>query len=567
MRNVAASSWLCILLMGHVTAAAQPNVLFLVVDDMRPKLNSYGETNMVTPNIDNLAINSVLFQRAYCQQAVCSPSRTSFLTGRRPDTTRIFDLHTYFRRLAGNFTTLPQHFKNNGFLTVNVGKIFHPGQAAGGDDDAKYSWSYPAIHGSTAKFRRDKECKGADGLDDNVVCPVNLEQVAEKTLPDIQSTETAIEFLQNRSIDQQPFFLGLGYLKPHAPFKFPEEFLKLYPLSRINPVTNPDYPSWLPHVAYSPWQELRSYHDIKIMNLSWPFERVPDTYQLKLRQAYSGAISYIDHQIGRVLQALDYYGFTNNTIVTFLGDHGYELGEHNHWTKKSNFDLATRIPMIVHVPGITSKPSTPRGQTFPFYNALTSTKTINNVRWSCSSTMCIDEHAKRGSYRTTDALVEAVDLYATVSELAGVDVPPTCPPNSLNVSFCTEGTSLVPLIRRVMASRNTEKVSWKSAAFSQFPRPANRIQLNSDLPSLADIRIMGYTMKTATHRYTEWVAYDPVTFTHNMSHVYARELYDHRSDPDENVNLADDISLTGVLTQLAQQLRDGWRKALPKTVV
>ncbi|KAK7114972.1 iduronate 2-sulfatase-like [Littorina saxatilis] len=549
--------------------AARPNVLFLVVDDLRPKLNCYGETNMVTPNLDNLAINSVLFERAYVQQAVCSPSRTSFLTGRRPDTTRIFDLKTYFRRLAGNFTTLPQHFKNNGYITWSIGKIFHPGKAASGKDDNAYSWTYPAYHAPTESNRLEHVCRGSDGqLASNARCPVNLDDVKGQSLPDIQNTDMAITFLQNRSLDQQPFFLGLGYHKPHLPFKFPEEFLKLYPMSNIHMAPNPYYPPWLPPVAYAPWDELRGYHDIRLLNLSFPFQSIPNDYQLLLRQAYSSAASYTDHNVGRVLQALDQYGLANNTIITFHGDHGWQLGEHDIWTKMTNFDIATRIPMLVHVPGVTSKPSTPRGQTFPFYDALTSTKTANGVQSPCVTPMCSDEQGPSASYRTTDALVEAVDLYATLCELTGIEIPSTCPPDNLNIPLCTEGFSLVPVIRHVTKDKDDvisgKDFAWKTAAFSQYPRPSDVIQKDSDGPELKNIRIMGYTMKTATHRYTEWVAYDPVTFTHNMSHVYARELYDHTNDLEENLNIVDQVAFKGLVEELAQQLRGGWRKALPE---
>ncbi|KAK7114971.1 hypothetical protein V1264_000928 [Littorina saxatilis] len=181
--------------------------------------------------------------------------------------------------------------------------------------------------------------------------------------------------------------------------------------------------------------------------------------------------------------------------------------------------------------------------------------------------MCRNEQGISVSFRTTDALVEAVDLYATVSVLAGLDVPPTCPPDNQNIAFCTEGTSLVPVIIYVTRTKHDVTgmtLNWKTAVFSQFPPPADHVVKNSEQPLLADIRIMGYTMKTATHRYTEWLAYDPVTFTHNMLHVYARELYDHTHDPEENLNLVDQAAFRYLVQELAHQLRGGWRKALPK---
>nr|KAG5709284.1 hypothetical protein BaRGS_018036 [Batillaria attramentaria] len=259
----------------------------------------------------------------------------------------------------------------------------------------------------------------------------------EGSLEDIQNTDFAISFLQNRSEDQKPFFLGLGFHKPHLPFKYPKEYLTqrvlgLYPMSKIKLAPDPFFPPWLPDVAYSPWGELRSYDDIQMLNLTWPFQPVPVEYQLKLRQSYSAAASYTDAQVGRILQALDQYGFANNTIITFNGDHG---------------------------------------------------RFLHGRSESCTC------------YQEPDRPVPDPSL------------------------------------------------QWKPAVFSQYPRPNATIQKNSGGPHLAEIRVMGYTMKTADHRYTEWVAYDPMTFTANMSHVYARELYNHLTDLEENLNVVDQTGL------------------------
>ncbi|KAK7097562.1 iduronate 2-sulfatase-like [Littorina saxatilis] len=527
-------------------ASSRPNVLFLVVDDLRPKLGCYGETNMVTPNIDQLAAKSVKFEHAYVQQAVCSPSRTSFLTGRRPDTTRIFDLVHYFRNVSGNFTTLPEHFKNNGYVTQSVGKIFHPGSASGYTDDYPYSWTYPAYH-ATQNYS-SKHCKGVDGklYKDWAVCPVDLKTLHGGSLPDTENTDFTIEFLKNRSMDHKPFFIGMGYHKPHLPFEYPMEYLDLYPMSKIHLAPNPYYPPWLPEVAWSSYGELKNYEDIRALNISGPFSLVPLHYQYKLRQSYSAAASYTDAQVGRVLQALDQYGLADNTIITFHGDHGWQLGDHGEWCKHTNFDIATRIPMFVHVPGVTTKKAPP-GENFPFHDALDKTLKFQ------------PENLELGL--VSDALVEAVDLYATVSELAGVDVPSTCPDNPFNIAFCTEGASLVPIIKNLtMTSANSDitgrLTSWKPAVFSQYPR--ERIA-----PGAPETPIMGYTMRTYEHRYTEWIAYNHTTFTADWSKVYARELYTYSSDPDEDVNVAEVPAFQDLTKSLSKQLRAGWRDALP----
>ncbi|XP_025086597.1 LOW QUALITY PROTEIN: iduronate 2-sulfatase-like [Pomacea canaliculata] len=534
-----------------VNVYARLNVLFIVVDDLRPQLSCYGYPNMVTPNIDNFATKSVTFERAYVQQGVCSPSRTSFMTGRRPDTTHVFDLKTYFRNTTGNFSTIPEYFKNNGYISQSSGKIFHPGIASGKTDDYPASWSFPAYHAPTEKYAIQKVCPGSGGtLYRTARCPVNVTQQPGGSLPDIQNADFAIQFLQNRSEDQKPFFLGMGFMKPHLPFRFPIEYLDLYPLSKVAPAPNPNYPLLLPEVAWSPWPELRVYDDIVALNVSFPYGPVPPEYALLLRQAYSAAVTYIDAQVGRIMAALDTLGLANNTIVTFHGDHGWQLGEHQEWCKHDNFEITTRVPMFVYIPGTTA-PKAPPGQLFPFFDPFEALRSDYKAPAMTSGRL------------STDALVEAVDLFATLSELAGLPVPPLCPPDSSQVELCTEGYSLVPLIRNLTTSPSNSSFQWKSAAFSQYPRPSATIQHNSDLPNLDDIRIMGYTMRTDEHRYTEWVAYDPVTFTANWTQVYARELYVHSSDPEENYNVADAPLYTQLLTQLSQQLRRGWRAALP----
>ncbi|XP_076447053.1 iduronate 2-sulfatase-like isoform X1 [Babylonia areolata] len=557
---VFATSVVVLLFIGAqaVDESSRPNVLFLVVDDLRPKLGCYGESNMVTPNIDQLAAKSVRFQWTYVQQAVCSPSRTSFLTGRRPDTTRVFDLVTYFRRVAGNFTTLPQHFKNQGYLTQSVGKIFHPGSASGFTDDYPYSWTYPAYHAPTKKYTSKKICPEPDGsLTHSAVCPVDVRKVPGGSLPDIQNTDFTIQFLKNRSEDHKPFFLGMGYHRPHLPFAYPREYLDLYPMSKIHLAPNPYYPPWLPEVAWSPYGELKHYDDIKTLNITEPFGLVPVDYQYKLRQSYSAATSYTDAQVGRVLQALDELGLADNTIITLHGDHGWQLGDHGEWCKHTNFDIATRIPMLIYVPGVTAK-RVPRGKTFPYHDVL-------DKRLKFQPEVAATE---AGPVLASDALVEAVDLYATISELAGLEVPSTCPNDSLHVAFCTEGSSLVPIIKNltmkspaVTSSGRDVAMTWKPAVFSQYPRYTLVPESHVKTP------IMGYTMRTYEHRYTEWIAYDFQTYQADWDKVYARELYVYASDPDEDLNVAEVPAFQELARALSRQLRDGWRKALPRPAV
>ncbi|KAK7477693.1 hypothetical protein BaRGS_00031077, partial [Batillaria attramentaria] len=256
----------------------RPNVLFLVVDDLRPLLGAYGEKYMVTPNIDNLASRSVRFERAYIQ-----------------------------------------HFKDNGYVTQSAGKIFHPGPASGNTFDYPYSWSNPAYYAPSTD-----DMYGKGNLHVIAVCPVyNMTLVPHGTLPDIQVADFAVEWLRNKSrqSDDQPFFLAVGFHKPHLPWRYPAEFLKLYPISTIPLAKDNVFPQWLPAVAWNPWHNLRQREDVAALNISWPYGPVPEDFQLKMKQSYSAAASYTDSQLGRVLQALDEGGFANTTIISFHGDH------------------------------------------------------------------------------------------------------------------------------------------------------------------------------------------------------------------------------------------------------
>ena len=232
---------------------------------------------------------------------------------------------------------------------------------------------------------------------------------------------------------------------------------------------------------------------------------------------------------------------------------GWLLGEHAEWTKHTNFDLAVRIPLLFYVPGVTS-PRLPPGETFPFQDAL---KTGPSAPTTTAD--------RKPSPLATNALVEAVDIYPTLAELAGVGVPPTCPPDPFKVAFCTEGASFAPLIHNV--SRLPPSLvsgTWKKAVFSQYPRPSFEPSKRTISPSLNQTRIMGYSMRTVDGlRYTEWVTYDPASFSSNWSHVHARELYDYGADPEGNFNLVQVPAYGTVVKRLAGQLRAGWRKALP----
>ncbi|XP_060602272.1 iduronate 2-sulfatase-like [Ruditapes philippinarum] len=577
----------CTLTNGNNVQSQKPNILFIVVDDLRPSLGCYGDDFMVTPNIDNLARHSVSFKNAYVQQALCGPSRVSFLTSRRPDTTRLYDFYSYWRVAAGNFTTLPQHFKQNGYHTVSVGKVFHPGKSSNYTDDYPYSWSVPAYHPSTQKYKMAKVCPGNDGkLHMNLVCPVDVDKMPEHSLPDLQSTEYATEYLRNASRKQdQPFFLAVGFHKPHIPLKYPKQYLKLYPLNKVPKVADPVYPEKLPPVAWNPWTDLREREDIQRLNLSFPYGPMPENFSQLIRQSYFAATSYMDDQVGRLLSTLETEGFANNTIIVFVGDHGWSLGEHQEWSKYSNFEVSTRVPLMFYIPGVTAPT---QHRLFPHINLLSEPdqtiksqpEYINFKKWSnLNNTAAVKS-------KESQALTELVDIFPTLAELAGVRVPERCPKNSADVILCTEGASLVPLIFNVSKIEDEKSQKWykhdksnlqqyksknlktfssrlsgKQAVFSQYPRPSDLPLENSDKPKLRDIKIMGYSMRTKEYRYTEWVSFNHKTFKMDWTQVHARELYSHMNDSLEDSNLAGIKQYQSIVDQLSKQLHAGWRNA------
>ncbi|CAG2161663.1 unnamed protein product, partial [Oppiella nova] len=505
-----------------------------------PTLSCFGDPIAITPNIDQIATNGYIFTNTFAQQALCAPSRTSLLTSRRPDSIHLYDSHSYWRKSVANFTSLPQYFKQFNYFTQSVGKVFHPGIVSNHSDDYPLSWSAPPFHGSTEKYKFSAVCPSLDGVfRTNIVCPVDVAKQPEMTLPDIQSTQFTLNFLHNyNTTNGNPFFLALGYHKPHIPLKCPKEFLDLYPLSAINLATNRYIPKHMPEVAWNPWMDMKSRDDIKQFNISFPFGGIPDFYQRYIRQSYYACVSYIDDQIGQVLQKLNDKQLANNTIIMLLGDHGWSLGEHNEWSKYSNFDVSVRVPLIISMPHMNA--------------------TINYQYMSP-----LDQNLRKNSYKLNKIteireIVELVDIFPTLSDLAGLPVAHICPENVTQI-VCSEGVSVKPLLNPIKTIKK-----WKRFAFTQYPRPNATPQPNSDQPVLKDIKIMGYSMKNGYMSYTEWVGFDPNTFAGNWSQVVGRELY---LGSKQNNNVAYDQRFKQMVRYLALKLRKGWRKVQKGSLV
>ncbi|XP_023248366.1 iduronate 2-sulfatase [Copidosoma floridanum] len=491
----------------------RPNFLFIIIDDLRPVLGAYGDAKAHTPNIDLLARQSVVFERAYAQQALCSPSRNSLLTSRRPDDIGLYDFSSHWAGVACNLTTLPKYLKNNGYVTSGFGKVFHPGVPMNKSCDHRDSWSEPPFYPSTEKYKDAPVCRqGNSTPDSNLICPVRVSEMPNATLPDLEILQAAKEFLNKQR--REPFFLAVGFHKPHIPLKYPKKYLKFHPLKKFSLPRNYEWLENVSNVAYNPWTDLRRRSDVRKLGLNCPWEKIPEKFAIKIIQSYYAAVTYIDELIGKLLRKIDNLKIRGETIVILTSDHGWSLGEHAVWSKYSNFEVAVRVPLIISVPHLTHlwKDSTK----FDFNN-----RTQRNV---------FNNHAEGQP-------VELLDIFPTVAELAGFPIP-TCPEeNTATPRFCTMGSSLIPLIT---ASTKTKSRSVNRTAISQYPRPGVDPVCNpsSDKPRLRQISVMGYTIRTVQYRYTAWVNFSQVVKLPIWQSILAEELYDHYTDSSESSNLA-----------------------------
>ena len=392
---------------------AKPNVLFIAVDDLRPELSVYGK-DVISPNIDRLASEGTVFESAYCQQALCMPCRASLLTGRRPDTTKVYAFNPDFRDALPDVVTLPEHFKQQGYHTQAFGKIFHR--------DDRRSWSVPLWRSRCPEYHTDKGKQVLQWIKDDFRritftwhlgndiiktkrmggLPWEAPDVPDNALREGNMTDEALKTLGQLGSDSKPFFLAVGYHKPHLPFVAPKKYFALYDRDRLTLAGNPFPPEDVPQCAMYNWNDMRHYYGIPKVG------PVSDEQARDLIHAYYACVTYVDAQIGRLLDQLSKLQLREKTVVILWGDHGWQLGEHGMWDKHSNFETSTHAPLIVRIPG--QRPG------------------------------------------RTKALVEFVDIYPSLCEAC--DLPQ---PEGL------EGTSFVPLI-------GDPRRPWKRAAFSQYPR-------------------------------------------------------------------------------------------------
>ncbi len=408
-----------VILHSSLATAKQPNVLFIAVDDLRPQLGCYGDSTVISPYIDRLAERGVVFERAYVQQAVCGPSRASILSGLRPDATGVTVNATHLRERHPHLPLLPAHFKAHGFHTLALGKVHH------WDADGEGSWSEPiwrpyGMGPSTREYllpgnwtlvrqlektlvRKGKKTPALDTVKGPAFESTDL---INDVYPDSLTADAAVQALKRLKSSNQPFLLGVGFIKPHLPFACPKKYWDLYDPAKLPLAANATPPAAMPEIAYQDSEEMRQYHGTPP-----PGDPFPEQLARKLLHGYLACVSYMDAQVGRLLDTLDELGLSENTVIILWGDHGWHLGEQSIWGKSTNFEIATRAPLIIAAPGVAQPGGKARG------------------------------------------LAEFVDIYPTLSELCGLPRPAHL-----------QGASLVPQLKNPEAP-------GKTAAFSQFERP------------------------------------------------------------------------------------------------
>ena len=489
-----------------VEEPTKPNVLFIIVDDLKPILGCYGDPFVKTPNIDRFAKEGVVFTNTYCQQAVCGPSRASFLTGMRPDYTGVWDLETEMRNINPEILSMPQFFKQNGYITAGIGKVFDSRSVDENID--KPSWSIPFYKKSNDYYPKEMGkakgryrgvkvleeieiyekiggAKGLTGKELSNFIKINAKPSVESLdIPDNAYIDGATvlhskDILKVLKENAKPFFFAVGITKPHLPFAVPKKYWDLYNRDEIQLAEFRENANNSPLVAYHGAGELYKYADIPPIasfsdvkgGMELPFDK-----QKELIHGYYASVSYADALIGKLISTLVSLNLKDNTIVTIIGDHGWHLGDHNLWCKHSNFEQATRIPMIFKIPGIKAS--------------------------------------------KTSALAEAVDIFPTLCDATGIKIPEQL-----------QGVSLMPILKET-------KSKVKDYAVSQYRRGKN-------------MRTFGYSIRTERFRLTLWMKdfyrlYKPF----DEGYIVSGELYDYDNDPLETENYYNNKEYVSVKKEL-----------------
>ena len=434
----------------------KPNILFIAVDDLRPELNFYGANHIKSPNLDKLAGESLVFNRAYCNVPVCGASRASLLTGARPTRNRFIVAQTKKDDDYPDAVSLPMLLRQNGYKTISNGKIYHHKN----DDTEAWDeiWHPDALWDYALKETQDLRKNTYRGL------PFEMADVNDSMYRDGKLALKVIKDLHKLKASNEPFFLTMGVSKPHLPFTAPKKYWDLYDRENIELPESYVQPATTPKQAFHNYGELRNYENIPKKG------DLPDDLAKELIHGYYACVSYIDAQIGLVLDELKRLELEDDTIVILWGDHGWNLGDHKLWCKHVTFETALRTPLIIKVPGKTNG-------------------------------------------KKSDAITEYIDIYPSLAELVGLEIPIT-----------VEGESFVPILNGVNSQKN-----W---AVSKFKDAVTLIK--GDL------------------FYTEW--------TDDKGVAYARMLFDHKTDPLELDNLAEKPENIELVNNLSVELREKWGK-------
>ena len=455
----------------------KPNVLLFYIDDLRPELSSFGATQIHSPNIDSLAAKGIKFINAYCNVPVCGASRASMLTGMLPTKNRFLDYKTFVEQETPDAVTLPQLFKNNGYTTISNGKIYHH------LDDRETDWNEV-----WRPYAFDKNNKGLAPTDywqslwKDYQNPTNISNYkATDTGPSYESadvsdftyidgllTEKVIKDIKKLKKSDKPFFLSAGFISPHLPFNAPKKYWDLYDRNNIMQPENYNYiPVDAPKMSITNWPEMRSYSNIPKQG------QVSDSLAIDLIQGYYATVSYTDALIGEILNELKEQELDKNTVVVFVSDHGYNLQEHTQWAKFTNYNTSTQVPLII-------------------YNPLSKAK------------------------GTTNALTALVDVYPTLAEICGIEVP----------KKQLDGTSLVSIL-------NNPNLEGKKHIFIKKGN--------------------GFTLKTKDFSYTEFLK-------PKDNSTVARMLYDHRKNKSENINVVQQKEFESIVSELSLTLHSVYQK-------
>lgn len=496
----------------YVTAQQKPNILFIAVDDLRPELNCYGKSYIKSPNLDKLANQGLLFERAYCQEPICNPSRASLMTGMRPEKIGVFHNNQYFRETTPDAVTVSQYFIQNGYNAAFAGKIFHRGT----ETDKEHSWNFKTVRpkgvkrskligGYALKENQETWKKNKQDLIDKYgKIPGGLlhgpayemADVTDATYSDGYSTLQAIETMKKMKATGKPFFMATGFKKPHLDFIAPKKYWDIYNKKDIELAYQTKAPKDGATTGLHCSFELRTRHGIPKKGPIGP------ELSKTLLHAYYACASYVDAQVGMLMDYLEEDGLADNTIIVFWGDHGWHLGDMGVWGKATNYEISARVPFMIYAPWMKSKG------------------------------------------KKTKALVELMDIYPTLAELAGLKIP-----NQL------QGKSLVPVM-------NDASQKWDEPVLTQYPNPALRewaaLPLSPEMREtffgplitekeneikaqfgsrfdrdLFENYLMGYSLRTERYRLITWMdrrdkSKEPIMV----------ELYDYTKGEMETENIA-----------------------------